>query len=77
MSEAIKKTLFQSKMHLLVYGPGHVGKTALICEALKESKHDVIWYECVRESFDYNVELLTREAMRMLEELYLGSVRDF
>lgn len=40
----------------MIYGKRKVGKTTLIIEALKSSKDETIYYECIKSSIEDNVE---------------------
>lgn len=62
--------------NLLVYGSRRVGKTTLLGEVLKDYPGTVIWYECIKGSLDYNIELCAKSASVALGKPYLSRVRD-
>lgn len=73
--EAIRKTLDENG-NILIYGQRRVGKTTLLKQAMANSPESCIWYECVRGSLEYNVELLSKAAASALGKSYLSNVRD-
>ncbi len=72
---AIRKALDNKERSILIYGPRRVGKTTLIKEALKDEK-SAIFFQCIKGSFEYNIELLANTAAAILEKSYLRSIRD-
>lgn len=74
---AIKKALDNKTKCILIYGPRRVGKTTLIKEALKDEKDKaIIFFQCIRGSFEYNIELFANTASNILEKRYLKNIRD-
>ena len=48
---------------IMVYGQRQVGKTSLIDEAFSTDEFVLVRHECVKGSYEYNVELLALSAM--------------
>ena len=75
--DILRKAISDREGGICIYGPRQVGKSALIKEVLsKEESSDVIYFECVRGSYSYNLELLSREAARVTGLPYIRQLRD-
>ena len=60
-----------------IYGPRRVGKTALIDKVLSSYNSDsYIYYECVKGSYLYNLELFASEVGRVLNHSYIRKLDD-
>lgn len=62
--------------NIIVYGPRRVGKTALLRESFKDFNGICIWYECVKGSLEYNVEMLAKSVAIALDKSYIAAIRD-
>ena len=73
----LKDSIKNREKGVCIYGPRRVGKTTLISVALSDLDSSVvIYYECVKGSYLYNLELLATEASRVLGLSYIRSLRD-
>ncbi|MFA6776144.1 MAG: ATP-binding protein [Sphaerochaetaceae bacterium] len=62
--------------NILVYGPRRVGKTTLLKEAVEDFPGTCVWYECVKGSLEYNIELLAGAVAIALGKSYLANIRN-
>ena len=58
------QTLEPADAAVMIYGKRKVGKTALITEFLKRQKKRYVYYECVKDSLNINLEGITAELVR-------------
>ena len=62
----LKEELLKNSSATLVYGKRKIGKTTLILEAVKRfSSREVIYYECIKDTIENNVKILTDEMKRL------------
>jgi AAA+ ATPase superfamily predicted ATPase len=62
--------------NILVYGPRRVGKTTLLKEVVGDFPGTCVWYECVKGSLEYNIELFAGAVATALGKSYLANIRD-
>ena len=73
----LRKAIDDCAGGICIYGPRRVGKTALIKHVLSELNDDqFIYYECMKGSFRYNLELIAAEAARVLNRSYIRNIND-
>lgn len=73
----LKTAIEKHQKGICIYGPRRVGKTALIRKVLSTfDSSTYIYYECIKGSFEYNVELLANEIARVLKLSYISKIRD-
>ena len=73
----LEKAIGSHVKGICIYGPRRVGKTALIKRAMEDlDPSSVIYYECIRGTYTYNIELLAKEAAAVLSLPYIRNLRD-
>ena len=73
----LKNSIANHAKGICIYGPRRVGKTALINHVLSSlDPSSVIYYECVKGTYTYNLELLAGEVARVLNLSYVRNIRD-
>ena len=76
-SAYLKNAIEKRNKGILVYGPRQVGKTALIIDVLEnQMQTKYIYYECVKGSFQYNVELFAKTCAEATGLEYIARMRD-
>ena len=73
----LRNVISEHSNGIMIYGPRRVGKTALIKEAMRTYPGVLpIYFECTKGSFEYNIELLAREAAETTGRNYIAGLRD-
>lgn len=73
----LKRAIDEHIGGICIYGPRRVGKTALIQKVLSGMPpSSAIYFECVKGSYLYNLELFASEVSRVLGSRYIRSMRD-